>query len=238
MPTPLTWDAPSLHWDTGTWDGVKANPFMNNTKANIDFTSYTAAELGPIAQNIHDKMNTNATTFSTPPITMTALQTLVTAYDTKLIARASRATADILAFNEQRDELESALAVLGHYVNSVAKGDPVIVEKSGFPSYETNRAADNSPPEAPTNLRLNHGDVSGAIRARYKPEAPGSANEVQTTTGDPNMEASWTQKGIFKGGTADLFGFTPGAVVWVRVRTVGNKGVMGAWSDPAQIRVL
>jgi hypothetical protein len=27
-------------------------------------------------------------------------------------------------------------------------------------------------------------------------------------------------------------------VVWVRVRTVGLRGVMGAWSDPAQLRVL
>ena len=28
-----------------------------------------------------------------------------------------------------------------------------------------------------------------------------------------------------------------GTLVWVRVRTVGLKGVMGAWSDPGQIRV-
>ena len=35
-----------------------------------------------------------------------------------------------------------------------------------------------------------------------------------------------------------LTGLTPGLLLWVRVRTVGLKGVMGAWSDPAQIRVL
>jgi hypothetical protein len=28
----------------------------------------------------------------------------------------------------------------------------------------------------------------------------------------------------------------PGGLLSVRVRTVGLKGVMGAWSDPAQIR--
>ena len=34
----------------------------------------------------------------------------------------------------------------------------------------------------------------------------------------------------------DLSGFTPGTAIGVRVRTVGLKGVMGAWSDLAQIR--
>ena len=31
---------------------------------------------------------------------------------------------------------------------------------------------------------------------------------------------------------------TPGALVWIRVRTCGLKGVMGAWRDPAQVRVV
>ena len=31
---------------------------------------------------------------------------------------------------------------------------------------------------------------------------------------------------------------TPGSTVWVRVRTVGLKGIMGAWSHPAKIMVV
>ncbi len=76
------------------------------------------------------------------------------------------------------------------------------------------------------------------IIARYKPERPGSTNEVQTNITAPLSDDGWTTKGMFKGGRAELGGFTPGVVVWIRVRTVGLKGVMGAWSDPAQIRVL
>lgn len=241
MPSPLTWDTPGLNWDSGAlWDGVTASKtkHMSNTKAIIDFSGYNAPELGPIAQTIHDKMTANAATFATPPITMTALQTLVTTYDTKLVARASRATADILAFNEARTELEDALAVLGNYVNGVAKGDPMIVEKSGFPSYDTSKTVDPSPPAAPTDLRLRQGDLSGTIVARYRPDRQPSTNEVQTNTGDPNTEADWHLKGMFQGGRAEMSGFTPGGVVWVRVRTVGLKGVMGVWSDPAQIRAL
>lgn len=37
---------------------------------------------------------------------------------------------------------------------------------------------------------------------------------------------------------AKKLNYTPGSILWVRVRTVGLGGVMGGWSDPAQIRVL
>ena len=82
------------------------------------------------------------------------------------------------------------------------------------------------------------GDVSGSITIRYKTDRQPSTNEIQANHGDPNVAADWGTKGIFRGGRADLTGLTPGTVVWVRVRTVGLKGVMGAWSDPGQIRVL
>ena len=99
-------------------------------------------------------------------------------------------------------------------------------------------ATEPTPPAAPANLRLKQGELSGSLVARYKPERANSMNEVQTTTGDPNDEASWQTKGIYSGGRAEMDGFTPGVVVWVRVRSAGLKGVMGAWNDPAQIRVL
>jgi hypothetical protein len=242
MPAPLTWDMPGLTWDSSaTWDGEQATTkkkTMSNTKAIINFDGYTAAELGPVAQVIHAKTTLNAATFTTPPVTMTALQTLITTYDQKLVARASNASADVLAFNQARDTLEQSLGTLGNYVNSIAKGDSMIVEKSGFPSYETTHTPDTSPPAAPTDLKLRQGELSGTIVARYKPERQPSTNEVQCNTADPNNEAGWQTKGLFKSGRAELDGCTPGAIVWIRVRSVGLKGVMGAWSDPAQIRVL
>ncbi len=241
MPDPNTWDQPGIAYDTGiTWDSL-AKPkrkAMNTTKAIIDFSDYTAAELGPTAHTIHDKMLASVATFATPAVPMATLLTQATDYDAKLIARASNAKADIVAFNAARATLEETLGVLGNYVNSIAKGDPGIVEQSGFPSYDTAHPPDFSAPAAPQNLRLAHGDQSGGIVARHKPDRQGSTNEVQTCTGDPNVEANWTTKGMFQGGRAELTGLTPGTVVWVRVRTVGLKGVMGLWSDPAQIRVL
>ncbi len=211
---------------------------MPYIKAIIDFTRYTAAELGPIAQHVHSEMTDNVAVFPTPPVTMAALQTLVTTYTAALAARASRATADIIAFNVARDELEDALGELGGYVNLTAKGDQTMVTLSGFPSYDTAHSADTSPPAAPTDLRLRHGDVSGSVIARFKTARQPSTNEVQTNTGNPNAAEDWHSAQIIKGGKAILGGQTPGACVWVRVRTVGLKGVMGAWSDPAMIRVV
>jgi hypothetical protein len=43
---------------------------------------------------------------------------------------------------------------------------------------------------------------------------------------------------MFGGGKATIGSLTPGALIWIRVRTCGLQGVMGAWSDPGQIRVV
>ncbi len=111
--------------------------------------------------------------------------------------------------------------------------------KSGFPSYETTgRSPDTAPPAAPTNLFLRQGDLSGSFVARYRPDRQRSMNEIQTNSGDPNDEAAWKPAGMYSGGKATVGSITPGSNVWVRVRTAGLKGVMGAWSDPAKIMVV
>lgn len=206
-------------------------------KAIIDFSGYTGPELVPAAQNIHDKMTAAAATFTAPPVTMANFQTTIDAADAALSKKASGASADTIAFNVGRNELEKALADLGSYVNIVAKGDATIVDASGFPSYETTRTVDISPPAAPQNLVLRQGDLSGSILARFRASRDRSMNDVQTCTGDPTVEANWKTAGMFSGGKASLNGFTPGTMVWVRARTAGLKGVMGAWSDPAKLMV-
>ncbi|SRR5581483_32118 len=211
---------------------------MSKIKAILDFSGYSAGDLGPIAQTIHDSMLGNAATFTSPPVTMPSLQTLIDTFDQKLAAKASRATVDIAAFNDAREALEIALADLGSYVNQVAKGDATIVALSGFPSYDTARTIDTSPPAAPENLTVRQGDLSGSCVVRYRPDRTPSMNDIETCLGDPNVEANWKHYGTFSGGKATLDGFTPGTTVWIRVRTIGLKGVMGAWSDPGKIIVV
>ena len=169
---------------------------------------------------------------------MIAFQATITDYMAKNVARASKATSDILAFEVARTELEDDLNVLGNYINSVANGDPMTCNASGFPTYTTGHAPDPTPPAAPSDLRLRQGDLSGTCIVRYKPDRARSMNLVQTCTSDPNVEANWQDAGFFGGGKAVLSGIVPGTTLWVRVQTAGLKGVMGAWSDPAKIMVV
>ncbi len=80
--------------------------------------------------------------------------------------------------------------------------------------------------------------MSGDVDTRFHPSRDHSMNELHTCTGDPNIEANWLLHGIYSGGKATLSGLTPGTTVWVRVRTLGLQGVVGAWSDPAKIMVV
>ena len=238
MAKPLTWNAPNAKWTSGlTWNGTLASPPKMKIKASIDFTQYMATELSPIAQAIHDGMTAHAAHFPSPPITMPAFQTLITTYSAKLVARASNASADVLAFNLARHDREVALHDLGSYVNLVAKGDPTLVEESGFPSYGSATPAPSGPPPAPTNLRLRAGDLPGTAQARCKPGRPNSFNVAQICTGDPNVEANWHTAMQFSGGKVIIGGLTVGGTVWVRIATVGTGGQLGPWCDPAKIVV-
>ncbi len=211
---------------------------MSKTKAIIDFSGYAAADLGPPSQAIHDGIDTNKAVFATPPISMVDFQSRIDLFDQALADKSSRATQATIAFNIARHNLEGDLWELGGYVNDLAKGDAMLVNKSGFPSYVTGTPANDAPPAAPENVVLRHGDLSGTIVARYRPAKERTINEVQINLGDPNTESGWTHAGMYSGGKAILGSLTPATTLWVRIRSVGLKGVMGAWSDPAKIIVI
>lgn len=239
MAVPLSWNLAGKRWNAGLkWNDLIDTTRTMKSKAITDFASYVAAELSPVAQTIHDQMTGNSAIFTAPPTSVAALQTLINTYNAKLAARASNASVDVLAFSLARHDLEVALHDIGVYVNLVAKGDPMIVEKSGFPSYSFGGGATPGPspiPAAPQNVRLRNGDLSCSAIARMKPDRVHSFNVAQTNTGNPNVEADWHTVLQFSGGKATLAGFTIGSIVWFRFATVGPGGVVGAWSDPAKL---
>jgi hypothetical protein len=108
--------------------------------------------------------------------------------------------------------LEEGLAGIGGCVNTVAKGDLQIILSTAFPYYETNNTPDYSAPAAPTNLVLRQGDSSGEAVARFRPIRRKSMNELQTCTGDPNVETNWKTVGLFSG-KATLTAIVPGTTI-------------------------
>ncbi len=211
---------------------------MKKVKAVIDFTKYTDAILPHTAKVILEAMTDAAATFVSPPVTMAALGALITTYEEKLVAKASRATADMSAFKTAREALEDALAQLGTYVNLKADGNPAIVELSGFPSYGGDQPPPAPVPEAPSNVRIKHGTVSGTIVVQFKADRKQAISEIQLTAGDPNSEAGWVHAVSTKGAKAAISGLPVGSTQWARVRTYGPGNIPGAWSDPAKITVV
>ncbi len=210
---------------------------MSKYKAVVDYSGYTGEALLPVAMTIAGAMTGNPN-FPDPPVSSAEFQASLDDYEQKLANKASKATADIIAFNISRHTMEENLAENGGYVNTTAKGDPAKVVSSGFPHYETGAAPDYNPPPAPTDVRIRQGDLSGTLVARAKTARGRSLLEVEMCTGDPNVEENWKPAGTFSGGKVMLSGIVPGTTVWLRMRSAGLKGVMGAWSDPAKIMVV
>jgi hypothetical protein len=232
---------PILTFGTGIGSAAAKACFKSSNhmfKTILDFTGYPGSDLITVSQNIDDKMTPIMAQFPKCPTTMADLQTLIDTTQAALIKKASKAIADTAAFNVARAALEEALAGIGGYVNTVAKGDLTIILSTGFPYYETSNTPDYAAPEAPTNLVLRQGDVTGEALARYRPKRRKSLNEVQKCTGDPNTEANWQTVGMFSGGKAMLPGIVPGTTIWVRVRTIGLENVRGTWSETGKIMVV
>ena len=211
---------------------------MDYFKARVDYSKDPDGALSGPAHNIHDKLVLNAASFPALPITIAAFLALITTWDTALGESLKGGSDRTTLKNNARAALENALFKLGTYVNLVADGNKATIDLSGFDSYNTaHTISSGGVTFIPQNVRWEPGTVAGAATLRWKGDGKGSLYEVQTCTSDPTVEANWTYRGSFSGGRADLSGFTPGNVIWGRVRKIGTGGEVGGWSDPAQIRV-
>jgi hypothetical protein len=211
---------------------------MEFFKAVIDYSGMPDGLLLTTAKTLHSMMGTNAATFPNPPGGLAALLAKINAFD-QGIQNAALGGVDRTAIkNAAREDLLDTMGDYGNYVNSVAKGDPTIIDLSGLPRYSTQHAEGGGPVTfVPQNARIERGNVSGAIVVRWKGDGSKSMYEVQICTGDPMVEANWTYRGSFTGGRAELDGFNPGTTLWARVRKIGTGGRTGGWSDPAKLMV-
>jgi hypothetical protein len=109
----------------------KTLTIMVKQKAIIDFSKYEADEIDETAGTIHNKLVLNAADFPGLPVPMAAFLILVNNYHAILIAPLyDDQTADLKA---ARALLEEALRDNGNQVNIIAKGDDVLLSKSGYP---------------------------------------------------------------------------------------------------------
>jgi hypothetical protein len=210
---------------------------MAYDKAVVDYSKYSDGNLSGPAHKVHDNLTLNAATFPALPVALATFAIDLDDWDTKLADSLKGGSDRTTLKNNARAKLEDDLSQLATYVNLVAKGDKAVIDLSGFDSYSTARVQSTGGVTfIPQDVRWEHGTVSGAEALRWKGDGKGSLYEVQTCLADPTVEANWSYRGSFSGGRGDLNGFTPGSIIWGRVRKIGTGGEVGGWSDPAQIR--
>ena len=104
---------------------------MKTQKALINFSRSKDHDLAHEAQYIVSKMTENVF-FTNPVPSLATVQAAITAYTDALVASNDGSKADTANKNVQRDALESCLSALAGYVNTIAAGDLVKLDSSGF----------------------------------------------------------------------------------------------------------
>ncbi|QQS29583.1 MAG: fibronectin type III domain-containing protein [Sphingobacteriales bacterium] len=204
---------------------------MIKFKIYLAFYRLADALLILLVQRIIGMMTGNPN-FATPSPTLASVTTLLDNFITACVNAADGGKTLTAIKRQQRALLTAQLRLLASYVENISNNDEAVILSSGFDIY-------NGPypprpvPDAPTNLRLSDGIVSGTIKAKVDVVNTADVYELRFTTDSFGPEARWTNLPVFLSPTKmTISGLTPGVTVWVQVRCINNRGVSN-WSDPA-----
>jgi len=160
------------------------------------------------------------------------------AYQDAYRAALTKDTLKIVLRDTLRAELTVLLKQLAPYLEVIAQGDLSILATTGYDlRRDIVRTGGVDPLPAPSGFQVSHGVLTGTLNAQVTRLAGAGSYEVQSTQGDPGIEANWQHLLSSKNASHILLsGLTPGQTYWFRVRAVGNHGD-GAWTDPLCIIV-
>lgn len=175
---------------------------------------------------------------STVP-TLAQIQADLAAFQSAVTATLARDQTRIVERNTTRATLANDLSLLAFYVQGVANGNAEMLATTGFPLRQRPvRTQALDAPLAPSGLRVNCGTVSGSVVIRSSRVTGAGSYDVQITSGDPTLEASWTAAGSYKNcGRIELAGLATLKTWSVRIRALGAAGP-GAWSTPVSLLVV
>jgi len=160
------------------------------------------------------------------------------AYQDAYRAALTKDTLKIVLRDTLRAELTVLLKQLAPYLEVIAQGDLSILATTGYDlRRDIVRTGGVDPLPAPSGFQVSHGVLTGTLNAQVTRLAGAGSYEVQSTQGDPGIEANW--KHVLSSKNAShmlLSNLTPGQTNWFRVRAIGSHGE-GAWTDPLSIIV-
>jgi hypothetical protein len=211
-------------------------------KINSSFTKLTPANFVAQVEQIISSLSGN-TNFPEPwpasVVSLAQLQTDLTGYQTILTAIANKDRSRMEDRDAQRQKMAAELTSLAFYLQGLANGDPTKLATTGFPARKASaRSLAPTELEAPSQLRLQRGVVSGQLIARARPVPKAASYDLQIATADPTLEASWTDVGTYANcGRIQLDGLKAGTTYSVRMRAIGTAGP-GAWTAPTSLMAL
>jgi hypothetical protein len=231
---PLTWDGKDaqgnpLRWDTPglTWNGFLPQPNrkpMPQLRVLLGFASAADHSLD------ETKLYGNAA-YTTPPVTLVALQAALAAFTAAIATAAQGGPADTADKNSKRDDLIDLLRQLAGYVQTNCNNDLATLLSSGFDAVSTNHAS--SPLAAPTIKDIANGN-SGQLVVRVGPIANAKCYEVRyALIGSGGAPGPLQNGGLFTNSrNMPINGLTPGGNYQFQVRAVGGSTGYSDWSDP------
>ena len=196
---------------------------MKILKVSLAFAYLSDALLDSFTENVHNKMLANAAAFPSPPLSMSALALLNTAF-TNALAAAHKGSVESTTLKEAARV--AGLRTLAHFVQETA--DTVaMLESSGFDAVEVSHAQSELATPAITRV-INK--TSGQLKVDVTPVKNAKSFEARVAVGS----AAPVSAGAFPNSKSVLLkGLTPGTVYVIQVRAVGGSTGWSAWSEPA-----
>ena len=195
----------------------------------LGFTTAGDHQLEDTAGAVIKGLTENAT-YASPPVTLAALQTALTAFSTAIAAQEQGGAAATADKNNKRDTLVGLLRQLAGYVQQNCGNDLAKLLSSGFEAVSASRS--QRPLDTPRILSLDNGNT-GQLLVKVSPIANAKCYEVRYAALTSGTPGQWQSGGLFTNSRAmPVNGLTPGTMYQVQVRAIGGTTGYSDWSDP------
>jgi hypothetical protein len=209
------------------------NKIKNNSmkRVKIAFKGLTVPEKIEKARSIVDKMNGNAS-FTTPDPTLAEVTKAINDLEAAQNKAADGGKTNTAIMHQRDKDLLVLITSLAGYVQSVSRGDELVILSSGF-EIAGRGSINNAPLPAPLGLHVVNGVLEGQLVLTWK-KVKGALNYVVQQANDPLTGSNDDFETLAPSSKTKytVNDLQAGKKYWFRIAAIGISGV-GAYSDPA-----